>query len=107
MAIPITISVRGARLASEVRSDIRKRSDKLTHFHRRVLGCRVTIEGPGRHHQNGRQSVRLVVSVPDRDIAITQQWDDDLRVALGLAFDAAERSLLDRVRRRRDSARAS
>jgi len=78
-----------------------------------VVGCKVVVEEPHRHHRTGRQfHVRVDVSVPGRDIVVSNDPGDakaheDAYVAVADAFDAAHRQLLTYADHRTEAAVAA
>jgi cold shock CspA family protein/ribosome-associated translation inhibitor RaiA len=81
---------------------LRKRVEKLEEFHPNVTGCTVAIEEQRKHHHAGRWfNVRLLVHVPNREIIVNRDHDEDPYVALRDAFDALTRRLEDIARLQR------
>lgn len=101
MRLPLEIKVRGMELSAAAVDEIRDRVAKLDQFHPKIMRCRVTVEGGGRHHRNGRCKVSLTLTVPGSEIVISRQEGEDLGEALHETFNAAARRLEDGVRRRR------
>lgn len=114
-----------------IEAHIREKASKLDSFYNRILGCRVTVEAPHRHHRKGkRYNVRIDITVPDGELVINRAprpvvepdlelkktptheraenhgpskraAHGDLYVAIRDAFDAAKRKLQDFARRQR------
>ncbi len=125
MKLPLTITFRGTTRHEWVEDEIRKRVAHLEAYCRDIMSCHVVVEMPHRHHEEGnRFSVRIDLTVPDREIAVTrgsnlhaltkdldeEEWVKQLDVEgmrkdLGLvikeAFDVARRRLQDHTRRHR------
>lgn len=99
MREPIEIVTRGVKLPLETRRDVEARAARLDRFYERIQRCRVTVEGPGRHHLKGRWSVKVDVRVPGKEIVATRQHGEDLGEALREALTATGRLLQDHVRR--------
>jgi ribosome-associated translation inhibitor RaiA len=128
MSYPVTITFRNMAPSTAIEKHLRERAAKLDAFSDRILGCRVTVESPHRHHHKGKAyHVHVELSVPGRDIVInraptrlsTAKLDSrsgeaipredhrpskhgahkDLYVAIRDAFNAAGRKLQDYVRR--------
>ena len=76
----------------------------------RIVSCRVLIEAPHRHHQQGRlYRVRIEIGVPGEHIVVGRSPDEDSahadpHVAVRDAFRAAKRQLEDHVGRLRPDA---
>ena len=126
MKLPITITFRGFPPSEWIEADIRKRAAKLDAYCRDIMSCRVVVDIPHRHHEEGnRFSLRIDVTVPGEEIAVNhesnlhaskQDLDErewvkefevegmrkDLRLVIREAFDVARRRLQDyaRVHRR-------
>jgi ribosomal subunit interface protein len=73
----------------------------------RIVSCHITVEQPHRHqHQGSAFSIHVVVSVPGAQIAASHQSSTDAYVALGDAFRAARRQLLEHMELQRGFVRA-
>jgi cold shock CspA family protein len=102
MHIPLQITFRGMLTSAAIDAAVRDRVAKLEQFHPRIMSCRVVIEQPGRHKQQGEEFVgHLDLKVPGGEIAVKRDHDEDVMVALRDAFDAARRKLEDFVREQR------
>jgi hypothetical protein len=118
------ITYRNMACSEWLDAEIQKRATKLAKFCPDILSCKVLVEIPHRHHEQGnRFHVRVDVTVPGERIVGGQppnlrlgQPDDeparerrssktiarkDASLALRQAFDAAKRQLRDYVRVRR------
>jgi ribosomal subunit interface protein len=94
MQIPLQITLRNVDKSEAVEAAIRKAVAKLDHFHRRIVSCRVVVEIPSRHKQQGKEFVvRLDIKVPGNEIVVTHDHHVDLYAALHEAFHAAQRRL--------------
>jgi ribosome-associated translation inhibitor RaiA len=107
MAIPLHVTFRKMLPSPFVRERIRERADKLEVFYERVIGCRVVVEAPHRHHHKGKlYEVAVEVKVPG--VTLTshrhpgqRHEHEDIYVALRDSFDSIERQVEDFARRRR------
>jgi ribosome-associated translation inhibitor RaiA len=64
----------------------------------RIVSCHISVELPHRHqHQGAAFEIHVVISVPGAQIAASNHAATDAYVALGDAFRAARRQLLDHV----------
>jgi len=118
------ITYRNMACSDWLDSEIQKRAAKLATFCPDILSCKVLVEIPHRHHEQGnRFHVRIDITVPGDRIVAGQapnlrlgQLDGeparerrsprtfarkDASLALRQAFDAAKRQLRDYVRVRR------
>ena len=94
MQIPLQITLRNIAKSEAVEAVIRRCVAKLDHFHRRIVSCRVVVEIPSRHKQQGKEFVvRLDIKVPGQEIVVTHDHHEDLYAALHEAFHAAQRRL--------------
>jgi ribosome-associated translation inhibitor RaiA len=94
MELPLVITAHDITLPDPIEEAIRERAAKLDKVNGRLIGCHVTVEGPGRHHRNGGPfRVRIDLSVPGSELVINQKEAPDLGLAIRDAFDAARRRL--------------
>jgi ribosome-associated translation inhibitor RaiA/cold shock CspA family protein len=99
MQIALKITMRHIPQSEALETRIRKRVDKLDAFHPNVTGFTVAIEEHRMHHQQGHWfNVRIAVRIPDHEIVVNRDHDEDPYVALRDAFDAASRRLEDFAR---------
>lgn len=125
MTTPLTITFAKTKPSPWLEAEIRGRVDRLAVVCSEILSCRVVVDIPHRHHQRGnRFSLRIELSVPGEDLAITRdanlhaaakdldetQWSKrldvegarrDIRLVVGDAFNVARRRLRDYVQLRR------
>jgi ribosomal subunit interface protein len=94
MKIPLQITLRNIAKSEPVEALIRKSVAKLDRYHRNIVSCRVVVEIPSRHKQQGKEFVvRLDIKVPGNEIVVTHDHNEDLYAALHEAFHAAQRRL--------------
>jgi hypothetical protein len=63
--IPNQVTFRGVAHAEAVEADIRNRVARLEQFYPAIMGCRVLVELPHRHRQDGHHfQVRIEITVP-------------------------------------------
>jgi ribosomal subunit interface protein len=104
---PLEITFRHMTPSPALEAAIRERSAKLEKFCADIIGCRVIIETPHKHHHKGKlYDIRIVVTVPGQEIAVrhtpdAQHSHEDAFVAMRDAFDSMRRQLEDYVRLRR------
>jgi ribosome-associated translation inhibitor RaiA len=105
MRPPLQISFRNSPLSQVIADTIEKHASKLAQFYDHITRCRVVIDVPHRHHQQGNvHRVHIDIAVPANEIVVsceTDRQDPDLQATIGEAFDQAARQLQDYVRRRR------
>lgn len=114
---PVDVVFRNMTHDEGMASDIVERSHSLAKVHSRIERCRVVVDRPHQHRQEGSPyAVRIHVAVPGDDVVVethipapeigdrdTIRRSDarkadhrDLSVALHEAFDAARRRLRER-----------
>lgn len=99
-----TLQITGHHIAitPAIEAHIRSSADKLSRFHDDIVGCRVVVDAPHRHHTKGRQyEVRINLTVPGAELAITHEPREDLYLASRDAFNAARRQLRAHATRQR------
>ena len=101
MNLPFELMQKDLTLPPAMAEEIRLRAEKFDHFFNRITRCRVTIEGSGVHHRQGRYAVKIDLTVPGSEIVVRKQAAANLELALKSAFAAAGRRLEDHVRRSR------
>ena len=102
MKTPMRITFRGMASSKWMEADIRSRAAKLETYCRRITKCHVSVDIPHRHHEEGnRISVRIDLTVPGEELAVTHNSRKDIRVVLGKAFEIARRQLREYAGRRR------
>ena len=107
MQLPVQISFRDMEPSGAVEAKIRERVAKLERFYDRIMGCRVVVESPHRHHHQGKLfHVRVDLTVPGGEFAVTREpaerhSHEDVFVAIRDTFDAVQRQLEDYARRQR------
>ena len=100
MQIPLQITIRGVEHSDALETHIRDKAQKLEEFFDHITSCRVVVEVPHKHHQQGRQfNVRIDIGVPGSEIAVNRDHAEDVYVALRDAFGAAKRQLEDYARK--------
>jgi ribosomal subunit interface protein len=111
MEKPIQIAHRGVTPSEAVSERVRAKAKKLERYFQRIVGCKVTLEGPGRHHRMGRNyRARIEITVPGGKLVVGRsprksQVHEDLNAAIDAAFREARRQLEDHARRHDQRAR--
>jgi cold shock CspA family protein/ribosome-associated translation inhibitor RaiA len=125
MRLPVDITFHNLGFTEWMDAEIRKRAAKLEVYCPDIVSCRVLVEIPHRHHQQGnRLRLSIVMTVPGEEIAVSQtpslhglQRDlhepipekrfeieamrKDGQLVIRQAFDIARRRLQDYAHRRR------
>src|SRR5437867_3467763 len=74
MKLPIAVTFQGLSHSEWIETDILKRARKLEVCCRSLTSCRVVASVPHRHHKGGnRFSLRLDLTVPGEEIAVTRE----------------------------------
>lgn len=100
--LPVQITIRDIPIPASIvlEKTIRDKAEKLTLFCR-MNSCRVVIEQQQKHKHRGKlYNVRIDVTVPGTELAVTRKYDEDVYVALRDAFNAIERQLEEHSRKR-------
>jgi ribosomal subunit interface protein len=99
MQTPLQITFRDIPHSDALETHIREKAQKLEQHFTGLIGCRVVVEQPGKHHQQGNPfNIRIDLTVPGSEIVVDKQENEDVYVALRDAFDAATRQLEDYAR---------
>ena len=107
MKLTPQITFRNINETESIVKAVQKRLDRLERYFERIMGCRVLVEAPHRHHHQGNHfHVRVDLTVPGKEIIVNRDPSlrdehTDLYVAIRDAFDATTRRLQDYVRERR------
>lgn len=123
MQVPLQITFRNMESSPMVEEWIRAAAKRLENFYTQIMGCRVAVEVPHRHHRKGSvYHVRIDLTLPGGEIVIKRQPNirnrlrltgaaqvkkslevatphKNLRLAIDDAFRAAGRRLQDCARR--------
>lgn len=102
MQTPVQIVFHEVARSEALENHIREKANRLQHFNAKLMRCRVSIEQPHRHQQQGRLfNVRLALHIPGDEIVVNRDEYEDVYVALREAFDAGKRLLEEAARRQR------
>jgi ribosomal subunit interface protein len=89
-------------LTDAIREAVGERAEKLDHIYGNVINCNVAIESPRRRLAKSTfYSVHIDLTIPGKEIVVTREPHEDLYVAIGDAFEAAERQLQEVVEKRK------
>ena len=74
MTLPLQVTFRNMKHSTEVEDWIRTEAEKLETFYHRIIGCRVAIELPHRHHKKGKPlHIRIDLTLPGKEIVIKRE----------------------------------
>jgi ribosomal subunit interface protein len=97
MKHPLQITVRNMSLSEAAKATIHEKAAKLDALDDRIIGCRVLVELPHKHHHQGAlYNVRIDLTIPGAELVVKREPHEDLYVAIRDAFDAARRQLRER-----------
>jgi len=112
MSLPPQITLRGMGPSPAIERAIRRKLSWLQRYFPHIIGCRVTLEAPHRHHRKGRlYHVRIDLTVPGGELIVARDPSlhmahEDVLVAIRDGFDAARRELMDYARLKRGQVKA-
>jgi hypothetical protein len=92
------VTFHGLKPNAELKREVQDRIAWLEQFYPPLMGCRVRLRVPHRHHRHVRHMhVTIEMTVPGRPplVVAYEPSLDDARVAIREAFDAARRQLQD------------
>lgn len=102
MKLPLQISSRKVELSDSIINVIKQKAEKLETFTDQIIGCRVMVEAPHRHKQQGKEfNVRIDLTMPGTELVVKREPSEDLGITIRDAFDAARRQILSFQRKRR------
>ena len=106
MQLPLQVTFRDIDPSPAIEARIRERAQRLDRFHERIMACRVRVEAPRRQGRKGHiYQIRIELTVPGDTLIINRAQPqshahEDVYVAIRDAFEAAERQLDARSKRR-------
>ncbi|GAB4361187.1 MAG: hypothetical protein Kow0060_16760 [Methylohalobius crimeensis] len=104
MQIPLQVTFRGLPQSDAMEAKIQEKAQKLERYYDKITSCRVVVErAHHNHHKGDLYHVRIDLTVPGKEIAISREHHDnhayeDAYVAIRDAFQAAARRLEDYAR---------
>lgn len=99
------VAYRNLTPSEEITGRVLAKVEKLERYFQRIIGCKVMLEGPGRHHATGKHfRVRIELSVPGERLVVGRnpprnEKHQDLDATIDAAFREAKRQLEDHARR--------
>lgn len=100
MQIPLQITIRDVEQSDALETHIREKAEKLDDFFNHIMSCRVVVEMPHKHHNQGKHfNVRIDIGVAGGEIVVNRDKAEDVYVALRDAFDAAKRQVQEYARK--------
>jgi ribosomal subunit interface protein len=107
MQLPVHIVSRDLYLSNHLETTIHEKASKLDTFYSRITRCRVVIESPTHHHWKSKSyKVRIDLSVPGAELVVNHHENQDLKIAIRDAFEAAKRQLQHYAHQQRGDVKA-
>lgn len=113
MNTPLEISFKGLDKSPVIEAKITERAAKLEKHFDRMTHCRVVVAAPNKHHHKGKTyEIKIDIGIPGgAPLIVTHesavgQAQEDLKIALRDAFDAADRRLNEIVDKKNSASRA-
>lgn len=113
MNTPLEISFKGLDKSEVIEAKIAERAAKLEKHFERMTHCRVVVAAPHKHSHKGKTyEIKIDIGIPGgAPLIVTHEAavghaQEDLKLALRDAFDAADRRLDDLVDKMNGAARA-
>jgi ribosome-associated translation inhibitor RaiA len=113
MQTPLQVRFHGLPPSEAVEGEVRRQAAELDGFFPRLVSCRVVIDIPHRHQQQGRlYRVQVDLGVPGAHLVVSRTAGkdpahEDVYIAIRDAFRAARRQLEDQVQRQGDDTRVA
>jgi ribosomal subunit interface protein len=102
MRLPLQVTFRNIPSSEAIEAHINEKAAKLDRFYDRIMSCRVVVDSTQRRqHQGKLYGVRIDITVPRKELAVTREENEDVYIAIRDAFDAASRRLEEHARRER------
>lgn len=102
MRLPLQVRFKNVPPSEAIEASIHEKASKLERFNHRIMSCRVVVDSPQRRRRQGKlYDVRIDITVPGKEIAVTREENEDAYIAIRDAFDSAYRKLEEERRRER------
>jgi ribosomal subunit interface protein len=102
MQTPLQITIRHMAQSPALTTRIREDVARLSGFYPDIVSCRVVIDYRDLHKAQGRSfNVRITLGIPEHELVVNHDHDQDVYVALRDAFASLTRQLEDAARRQR------
>jgi ribosomal subunit interface protein len=102
MRLPLQVTFRNFPPSEAIEANINEKAAKLDRYYDRIMSCRVVVDSTQRRrHQGKLYGVRIDITVPRKELAVTREENEDVYVAIRDAFDVASRRLEEHARRER------
>ncbi len=102
MRLPLQVTFRNIPSSEAIEAHINEKAAKLDRFYDRIMSCRVVVDSTQRRQRQGKLfGVRIDITVPRKELAVTREENEDVYIAIRDAFDTASRRLEEHARRER------
>jgi putative sigma-54 modulation protein len=113
MNTPLEIAFKGLDKSPAIETKITERAARLEKHFDRMTHCRVVVAAPHKHSHKGKTyEIKIDIGIPGgAPLIVTHesavgQAQEDLKIALRDAFDAADRRLIELVEKKNGASRA-
>ncbi len=102
MRLPLQVTFRNIPSSEAIEAHISEKAAKLDRFYDRIMSCRVVVDSSQQRQRQGKlYGVRIDITVPRKELAVTREENEDVYIAIRDAFDIASRRLEQHARRER------
>ena len=102
MRLPLQVTFRNIPPSEAIETHIKEKAAKLDRFYDRIMSCRFVVDRTQQRQRQGKLfGVRIDITVPRKELAVTREENEDVYVAIRDAFDAVCRRLEEHGRRER------
>ncbi len=102
MRLPLQVTFRNIPSSEAIEAHITEKASKLDKYYDRIMSCRVVVDSTQRRQHQGKLfGVKISITVPGKELAVTREENEDVYVAVRDAFDHASRRLEEHARRER------
>lgn len=92
--LPVQITIRDIPGSQALETHLRSKASKLKQFYKTLTSCRIVVEFEQKHKHRGKiYNVKLDVTVPGKELVVTNKSDEDVYIAVRDAFIAIIRQL--------------
>lgn len=116
MQVPLQIAFHNLECSDAIKELIEERVGWLERYYDRIIGCRVVVEEPHRHHRQGNlYRVRVDLTVPGAELVVSHEPPghperrshfENLDTTIRHTFDNVRRKLEEYVRRHRNEVKS-
>lgn len=92
--LPVQITIRDIPGSQALETHLRSKASKLKQFYKTLTSCRIVVEFDQKHKHRGKiYNVKLDVTVPGKELVVTNKSNEDVYIAVRDAFIAIIRQL--------------